>query len=94
MTITTKIKTITLNVTTGVPGDGAFLGNQYLGGGVYRGGLKVFLSLFHFENTPNGDIEVVDRDYEMNVNRNGATRQFTPPGEDTYYLRITHVERL
>lgn len=89
-----KIKTITLNVTTAVPGDGTFFGNQYLGGGVYRGGLKVFLSLFHFENTPNGDIEVVDRDYEMNVNRNGATRQFTPPGEDTYYLRITHVERL
>lgn len=85
-----KVKTITLNVTTAVPGDGTFVGSQYVGGGIYRGGLKVFLSLYHFE----GPRRVVDREYEMNVNQNGATRQFTPPGTDIYYLRISAVERL
>jgi hypothetical protein len=85
-----KIKKITLNVTTDVRGGNSFVRGQYVGGGIYRGGLKVILSMYHFEGTRR----VVDREYEMNVNQNGATRQFTPPGTDIYYLRISAVERL
>jgi len=78
-------KTLTLNVTT------LQRASQGLANGVYRGGLKAFLVMWHADSEGN---RVVDREYELNVGRNGVTRQFTPVGEDIYYLDIVSVERL
>lgn len=81
-----KRKKITLNAASLQPG-------QRLTQGIYRGGLKAFLELWHYANGAGGE-RIVDQTYEANINRAGYTRTFTPPGEETYYLDIVGVERL
>lgn len=81
-----KIKKVSLSVTTLTPPQTA---DDYQNG-VYRGGLKVGLVMYHIE----AGVRVIDNRYTFNVGLSGDERTFTPPGEDIYFLDIVSVERL